>query len=102
MWNKRRLVVLGPKIEGLPDDHRSKPECLFQLSRLFGLVGNYVESKRLLAHALKLWRERRNNFRVAGTLVDLADRNRVLGLHKEGVSRAEEALEISKKFCCGG
>ena len=101
VWNKRRLVVLGPKIEGLPDDHRSKPQCLFQLSRLFRLVGNYVESKRLLTHALKLWRERRNNFQIAETLADLADANRLLGLREEGMSQAKEALEISKKFGCG-
>ena len=93
-WHKSRLVMLGPKIEGLPDDHRSKPECLFELSRLFDSVGNHVERKRLLVHTLKLWRERRNDFQVAETLRFLCDANRRLGHHKEGIQQVEEALEI--------
>ena len=56
-WHKTRVVMLGPKIEGLPDNHPSKPECLFQLSQLFQSVGRFAEGKRLLDHTLKLWRE---------------------------------------------
>ena len=97
-WHKKRLTVLGPKIEGLPDGHRSKPECLFELSRLFGSVGNHMERKRLLIHTLKLWRERRNDFRVAQTLRFVSGTNRLLGLYKEGIQQAKEALEIYERF----
>ena len=93
-WHKPRLIVLGPKIEGLPDNHRSKPECLFQLSHLLGSVGRFAERKRLLDHTLKLWRERRNDFQIARTLRSLCDANRLLGLHKEGIRQVKEALEI--------
>jgi len=56
-WHKPRLVVLGPKIEGLPDYHPSKARCLVELSYLFSQVGNNVERKRLLTLSLKLQRE---------------------------------------------
>jgi len=74
-WHKSRLVVLGPRLEGLPDDHHSKPRCLSELSRLFETVGNQAERKRLLAHALKLWRKRGDDHWVAQTLQVLAGRN---------------------------
>ena len=38
-WHKKRLVVLGPKIERLADNHYLKPVCLFQLSQLFRSIG---------------------------------------------------------------
>ena len=96
-WHKPRLVVLGSKIEGLPDHHHSKPQCLFELSRLFGSVGNYVERKRLLVHALELWRDRGNDLRVAQVLKSLSKSNRLLGIHKEGVLQAKEALAIYER-----
>ena len=97
-WHKPRLVVLGPKIEGLPDDHPSKPQCLFELSRLFRSAGNHEENKRLLTLTLELWRERGNILEVAEALRFLAETNRQLLHHQEGISRLNEALEIYERF----
>ena len=96
-WHKKRLVTLGPKIEALPDDHSSKPECLFELSRLFFSVGNQVEYKRLLTRALKLERGRGNVRQVTRILRHLADANRLMGLSEEGVQQARGALEILER-----
>jgi hypothetical protein len=38
--HKSRPSILGPRVEGLPNDHPSKPRCLFQLSRVFDSIGN--------------------------------------------------------------
>ena len=97
-WHKVRLVVLGPKIEGLQDDHPSKPICLFRLSHLFDSVGNITEEKRLLAHALKLYRERGDDSWVAIALRSLSDVNRQLRLYKEGIQQAEESSEIHERL----
>ena len=88
-WHKKRLTILGPKIEGLPDDHRSKPSCLFELSRLFHSVGNYMERKRLLTRALTLWREP-SRF--------LSETNWYLGLYEGGIKRVEDASQIHKRL----
>jgi len=93
-WHKARLVVLRPKIEGLPDDHRSKPECLYELAQLFSSVGNDAERKQLLIRALKLQRERGDDRQVAQTLGRLSDANRQIGLLEEGVRQAKEALKV--------
>jgi len=95
-WHKARLVVLRPKIEGLPDDHRSKPECLFELAGLFLSVGNHAERKRLLTQVLKLQRKRGDGHQVARTLRLLSDANRHIGLFEEGIQQAKEALEFFK------
>ena len=97
-WHKPRLVVLGPKIEGLPDNYRSKPECLFQFSQLFQSVGRFAEGKQFLSHTLKLWREWGNDFKIAQTLRSLSNANRLLGLRKEGIRQGKEALEIYKQL----
>ena len=93
-WHKSRLTILQPKIERLSDDHYSKPTCLFALSRLFYSVGNYVECKRLIFHALELYKEQGNVHMVAQVLRDLSDTNRLLCLRKEGIKQARDALEI--------
>ena len=97
-WHKPRLVVLKSKIEELPNDHRSKPECLFELSQLFHSVGKNVDHKQHLAHALNLWRDRGDGHQVARTLCRLSDANRHIGLLEEGVQRGEEALEIYREL----
>ena len=94
--HKSQSVVFGPKIEGLPDNHPSKPECLLQLSQLFGSVGNYTEKKQLLTHAMKLWRKRWNLVRVVESLRLLSYANLQLGLPKEGIPQAKEALWFCK------
>jgi hypothetical protein len=55
---QKSTTVLRAKIEGLPDDHWCKPKCLYELSRLFGSIGNFVDCRRLLIHTLRLERER--------------------------------------------
>ena len=97
-WHKPRLVVLGPKIEALLDDHPSKAQCLQDLSWLFKAVGNQVEHKRLLTHALKLWREQGNDHQAAVMLSYLSDANRRVDLYKEGIQQAKEASEIFKRL----
>jgi len=98
IWHKRRLTILGPKIEGLPDDRRSKPGCLFLLARLLYSIGNRVEQKRLLVCALDLWREHGSDDDVALALISLSDINRIIGLHEEGIQQAREALEVYERL----
>ena len=93
-WHKPRPTILKPKIEGLPDEHHSKPECLYELSLLCHSVGNHVESKLLLTRVLKLSRERGDDLWVARILWRLSDANRVMGLREEGIQQAKEALDI--------
>ena len=97
-WHKVRLTILGPKIERLPDDHSSKPECLFNLGQLFDEVGNRVECKRLSTHALGLWRERGSERMVAQALRFLSDTNRQMDLCREGIEQAREAIEINERL----
>jgi len=97
-WHKNRLVILKSKIEGLPDDHSSKPECLFELSRLFDLDGDQEENKRLLTRVLKLERERGSDHQVARMLRHLADANAGMEFIKEGIRLVEEALEIVERL----
>jgi tetratricopeptide (TPR) repeat protein len=97
-WHKPRSIILGPKIEGLPDGHRSKPECLLRLSRLLRFSGMFVEAKRLLITALELWRKRGDDRGVARTLTSLAAVNRKMDRMKEGMQQAKEALEIYERL----
>ena len=96
--HKPRLVTLGPNIEGLPDCHPLKPQCLSRLSRLLDGVGHYSESKRILTHLLMLWRDRGDLYRIALTLMNLANANRRIGLLAEVTPLAKEALEIFEQL----
>ena len=91
--HKPRFTILREKIEGLPD-HFSKPECLYSLARLFRSLGNHMERKGLLTHALGVWRGRGDDLWIARALRELSDANRQMRLFKEGIQMAKEALEI--------
>ena len=97
-WHKPRLVMLGPKIEALADDHPSKLECLFDLSFLFKVVGNHTECKRLLTHTLKLSRERGVDHQLARTLWQLSDVHSKMCLFEEGIEMAKEASEVYERL----
>ena len=97
-WHKKRLVVLMPKIEGLPDTHPSKSQCLVQLALLLGSIGNLTEEKRLLTHTLRLRKSQGSDLHVAQTLRFLAEVNGRLDLFTEGISQAKEALEICERL----
>jgi tetratricopeptide (TPR) repeat protein len=96
-WHKPRKTILGSKIETLTNEHPSKPTCLFQLSRLSSRVGDHTEAKRLAVQTLELERQRGDDVRVALTLRQLSEANRFLGLSKEGIQQAQEALEILER-----
>ena len=98
LFHKPRPVVLGPKIEQLPDNHPSKPGCLTRLSQLFKICGRHLESKRILTRTLKHWRDQGDLELVGATLASLSDINRTLGLYEEGIRQAIEAVEISQQF----
>ena len=97
-WHKQRHILLGPKIEALPDDHHSKAKCLQILSRLFGSIGNQVEEKRLLTRTLELWRGRGDDYQVALMLNLLSSANREMELYEEGIQQAREASEIFERL----
>ena len=97
-WQKPRQTVLRSVIEGLPSSHPSRARCLARLSQLFRSVGNLGEEKRLLINILTLEREGGNISRVAQTLRLLSNVNLDLGLPREGMEQAEEALKISKQL----
>ena len=97
-WHGGRPTILKPKVEKLPDDHSSKPECLFQLSLLSRVVGDLAEGKRLLTYALTLERKRGDDLRVAQMLRDLSDANWQMDLPKEGIQQAEEASKIFERL----
>ena len=94
VYQKPRPTILRAKIEDLPDHHSSKPMCLFNLAVLFKSLSNHTQCKRLLTHALGLWRRGGDNRTVARTLGELSEVNRRLGLYKEGIRMAKEALEL--------
>ena len=90
-WHKPRRVILGRKIEGLPDDHPSRPTCLRWLSGLAQLVGDHFERVRLCS---QLRGDTGDLSETVRRLVDLSRAQSAAGLHGEAIQRAREALEV--------
>ena len=95
---KPRLVVLGPNIEALADDHPAKLECIRRLSELYRRVANYPECIRLLTHALKLSREQGDDDQRIQILTALSVLDRLMGFADEAIQHGKEASEIFGRF----
>ncbi|KAF9790833.1 hypothetical protein BJ322DRAFT_1104480 [Thelephora terrestris] len=96
-WHKPRQTILRSRIECLPDDHPSKPECLFRLSRLFNSMGNNLDQILFLLRVLEIRSKEGDQYRVAQTLLELSGANRMLGLREEGIRQVKEALKIMER-----
>ena len=97
-WHKPRSIGFGQRIEGLPDDHPSKPHGLFWLSNLAQLAGDHSERARLLTKALELWKAVGD---LPGATMKLrlqSIANSEKALHEEAIRRAREALEICEQI----
>ena len=96
-YHKQRLTVLKAKIEGLPDGCSPRLGCWYKLGWLFFTVGNFVEAKRLLTHALAHRREGRDD-QFARILQLLSIVHRKMGLYEEGIGQAKEAIEVYERL----
>ena len=97
-YHKQRLTILKAKIEGLPDGCGPRLECWLKLAWLVHGLGNRMEAKRLLTHALTHWREEGSDDQVAEMLQLLSKVNRLMGFHEEGMVQAKDALEIYERL----
>ncbi|KAF9793337.1 hypothetical protein BJ322DRAFT_121064 [Thelephora terrestris] len=97
-WRKPRPTVLKKSVEEFSDDNSAKPGCLYGLANLYGIIGNPTESALFLRHALKLVRERGNDYGVATILQALSRSNIVLDRLEEGIDQAREAIEIYERL----
>ena len=93
-WHKAQETIPMQKFEDHPDDHHSKPRCLFNLSQLFDAVGNPTKRKQLLTLTMKLEGQRGNDSMVPWASRRLSDANRRLRPCGEGIQHVEKILEI--------
>ena len=84
-------------LEGHPSINAQR---LYDLSQLFDSIGNLAECKRLLGHALNLWREHGDDYRyqTARALRTLAETNRKMGFRREGIPQAREASQMFERL----
>ena len=92
--HKPRPITLISRIEGLPDNHPSKLECLAMFSSLSKAAAQNLEAKRVFVQVLNLSREQGHSLQIAGTLMALAELNHDLHLQEEEKLQLQEALEI--------
>ena len=97
-YHKQRLTILKAKIEGITDGRNPRLGCWYKLAYLVFAVGNFVEAKRLVTHALTNWRGEGSENQVAEMLDLLSMANQQMGLYEEGMGQAKEALEIFERL----